>query len=80
MESRWRENVWRMGWNHGPFGLIARFVFQGGFAITDVRDGFGNAVMLVRSPAPELSWVTMTPQLWPVADLPFPYELQVEPD
>lgn len=80
MESKWRWNVWDMGWQHGPFGLIARLGPGWNIALTDRPWAEGFTTVIFLSPGPDPNWVEggvgpgikLAPR--------FPYGWNVEPD
>jgi hypothetical protein len=80
LESNWRRNVFELGWQDGPYGLIARLpgVFFN-FAIAShlVPDGFYTPLHFVSSLG---TWVAGPVVAIPSTAPHFPYGVSVNPD
>jgi len=80
VESRWRSNVWRLGWSGGPYRLIARSVAFPNAAITDrlVSGVFRETLFNVSLNPDDFSQAILGAAL-PITPH-FPYGFAVEPD
>jgi len=80
VESRWRFNVFDLGWSQGPFDMIARVVPMPGFwAVARHRTGVGFLLTL-QGPVPEQDWLNVSFTAIALPPTRFPYGLPVEPD
>lgn len=80
MESKWRNNVWQMGWSYSPIGLAARELGSEIQAITDWEVTPGQVQVLHRDALNPNDWVTHFFGTLPKLAPHFPYGYAVEPD